>query len=109
MIDAGTSSVPERPAIRVLAAVTGRVLAVYRSAPGSGRDESELRTLTAREREVLTLIGGLTNDESATTLFVGAGTAKTHINHIFANLELRNRADAVIFACDHGLVSGRHP
>ncbi len=90
-------------------AVTERVLAVYREAPGAGRDDGTLQALTAREREVMTLIGsGLTNDEIATRLFVSAGTVKTHINHIFAKLDLRNRADAVIFAYDHGLV-GRRP
>ena len=90
--------------------VTSRVLAVYRDAPGGERDQGRLQTLTEREREVLTLIAsGLTNDEIAADLFVSAGTVKTHVNHIFAKLDLRNRADAVIFGFDHGLVSRRHP
>jgi DNA-binding NarL/FixJ family response regulator len=89
--------------------VTSRVLAVYRDAPGGGRDRSGLQTLTERELEVLTLMAsGLTNDEIAANLFVSAGTVKTHVNHIFSKLDLRNRADAVIFGFDHGLVSRRH-
>jgi DNA-binding NarL/FixJ family response regulator len=88
-------------------AVTGRVLAIYRSAaiPAAGRD-SGLDSLTSREREVLALIGqGKTNAEIAAELFVGEGTVKTHINHVFTKLQLRDRAAAVVYAFDHDLVS----
>jgi DNA-binding NarL/FixJ family response regulator len=91
--------------------VTARVLTVYRDAPaetpaaaagasaGSATDE-----LTAREREVLELISaGLTNEEIAAELVVTAGTVKTHVNHIYFKLDVRNRTEAVIFAFDHGL------
>jgi len=88
-------------------AVTARVLAIYRSAPsgaGSGRDP-DLDALTGREREVLALIGrGKTNGEIAADLFVSEGTVKTHVNHVFTKLRLRDRAAAVVFAYDHGLV-----
>jgi DNA-binding NarL/FixJ family response regulator len=89
-------------------AVTGRVLSVYRGAPASARarDDRALAALTAREREVLALIGrGLSNAEIASRLFVGEGTVKTHVNHIFAKVNLRDRAAAVVFAHDHGLVA----
>jgi DNA-binding NarL/FixJ family response regulator len=88
-------------------AVTGRVLAIYRSAapPRAGRD-ADLDALTSREREVLTLIGqGKTNAEIAAELYVGEGTVKTHINHVFTKLQLRDRAAAVVFAFDHDLVT----
>ena len=88
-------------------AVTGRVLAIYRSAPSprAGRDPA-LDALTSREREVLALIGqGKTNTEIAAGLFVSDGTVKTHINHLFTKLELRDRAAAVVFAFDHDLVT----
>ena len=88
-------------------AVTGRVLSVYRGAspPGPARDDLALATLTAREREVLALIGrGLSNPEIAARLVVGEGTVKTHVNHVFTKLRLRDRAAAVVFAFDHGLV-----
>ena len=87
-------------------AVTGRVLAIYRSAAPqrTGRD-ADLDALTGREREVLTLIGqGKANAEIAAELFVSEGTIKTHINHLFTKLRLRDRAAAVVFAFDHGLV-----
>lgn len=87
-------------------AVTGRVLAAYRSAapPRPGRD-ADLEALTSREREVLARIGqGKTNTEIAAGLVVSEGTVKTHINHVFTKLRLRDRAAAVVFAFDHDLV-----
>jgi DNA-binding NarL/FixJ family response regulator len=90
-------------------AVTSRVLAIYRSAPAAvaaGAGDPELDALTARELEVLVLIGrGRTNGEIAAELFVSEGTVKTHVNHVFTKLRLRDRAAAVVFAYDHGLVS----
>jgi DNA-binding NarL/FixJ family response regulator len=88
-------------------AVTGRVLAIYRSAAPvrTGRDSGP-DALTSREREVLALIGqGKTNAEIAAGLFVGEGTVKTHVNHVFTKLQLRDRAAAVVYAFDHDLVS----
>jgi DNA-binding NarL/FixJ family response regulator len=95
-------------------AVTARVLAIYRSAAPratpdpqatrAGRD-ADLGTLTGRELDVLARIGrGRTNGEIAAELFVSEGTVKTHINHLFTKLGLRDRAAAVVFAYDHGLV-----
>ena len=55
---------------------------------------------------MLVLIGqGKTNAEIAAGLFVGEGTVKTHINHVFMKLQLRDRAAAVVFAFDHDLVT----
>ena len=85
-------------------AVTGRVLATYRSAPARRPPDPSLETLTSRELEVLVLIGeGKTNAEIAAGLFVSEGTVKTHINHLFTKLRLRDRAAAVIYAFDHNL------
>jgi DNA-binding NarL/FixJ family response regulator len=86
-------------------AVTGRVLAVYRAAPAPSPATPELGQLTEREREVLTLVAqGYTNAEVAQRLFIGEGTVKTHINHLFTKLDLRDRAAAIVFAYDHNLV-----
>ena len=85
--------------------VTGRVLAVYRTAPARAAASPTLGQLTEREREVLTLVGqGRTNAEIAQQLFIGEGTVKTHINHLFTKLDLRDRAAAIVFAYDHDLV-----
>ena len=87
-------------------AVTARVLAIYRSAAPSGASAPGLVALTGRERAVLALIGrGKTNGEIAAELFVSEGTVKTHINHVFTKLALRDRAAAVVFAFDHDLVT----
>jgi DNA-binding NarL/FixJ family response regulator len=89
-------------------AVTGRVLATYRSATPVGDDGAAERIaeLTPRERDVLRLIGrGATNTEIAESLFVSEATVKSHIGHIFTKLDLRDRAAAIVFAFDHGLVA----
>ncbi len=86
-------------------AVTARVLAAYRDGPVPRAPDPALAVLTPREREVLVLIGsGLSNTEIAEELFLGEGTVKTHVGHVFAKLQLRDRAAAVVFAFDHGLV-----
>ena len=86
-------------------AVTGRVLASYRQGTAPVLPGAAVEVLTPREREVLALMGaGLTNTEIAATLVLGEGTVKTHIGHILARLGLRDRAAAIVFAFDHGLV-----
>lgn len=89
-------------------AVTGRVLATYRDGTTPAGPGPEVDVLTPREREVLALIGaGLSNGEIADRLVLGEGTVKTHVGHVFAKLGLRDRAAAVVFAFDHGLVVPR--
>ena len=66
---------------------------------------TRLERLTDREREVLKAIGaGSNNSEIAEQLFIGAATVKTHINSLFTKLGLRDRAQAVVFAYESGLV-----
>lgn len=63
-------------------------------------------TLTGREREVLVMIArGSSNDDIAATMFLSPATVKTHISRIFAKLEVRDRAQAVIAAYNAGLVT----
>ena len=71
-----------------------------------GRPKSTLPDgLTSREVEVLKPIaGGLSNTEIAASLVVSGATVKTHINHIFQKTGARDRAQAVRYAYDHGLV-----
>ena len=62
-------------------------------------------TATEREREVLVEIAhGLSNQEIADKLFISLPTAKTHVAHILAKINARDRVQAVVFAYDNGLV-----
>jgi DNA-binding NarL/FixJ family response regulator len=66
----------------------------------------DLAGLTARELEVLTLMGrGLSNAELAGTLTLSEATVKTHVARIFAKLALRDRAQAVVLAYETGLIT----
>ncbi|WP_137992864.1 response regulator transcription factor [Streptomyces vilmorinianum] len=62
--------------------------------------------LTERESEVLTLVAdGLSNQEIAGRLGISTATVKTHINNLFAKTGVRDRAQAVRYAYQHGLVA----
>jgi DNA-binding NarL/FixJ family response regulator len=90
--------------------ITGRVLATYRNAVTGPRQASPPDCLTGRERDVLAAIGaGLSNGEIASALFISELTVKSHIGRIFAKLGLRDRAAAIVYAFDHGIVTpARH-
>jgi DNA-binding NarL/FixJ family response regulator len=100
--------------IRVLAAgdallaptVTRRLVEEFARRPLPPPDgPAELAELTAREREILTLVArGLTNAEIAERLVVGESTVKTHVGNVFSKLALRDRVQAVVLAYETGLV-----
>jgi len=65
-----------------------------------------LEQLSDRERDVLLEIAhGLSNGEIAERLFISAATVKSHITHVFTKLGVRDRAQAVAFAYESGLVT----
>jgi DNA-binding NarL/FixJ family response regulator len=74
--------------------------------PLPGLDE-----LSAREREILALIGeGRSNTEIAGELFISMATVKSHVRHVFAKLGLRDRVQAVVAARAAGLSpASQHP
>ncbi|OLF13103.1 DNA-binding response regulator [Actinophytocola xinjiangensis] len=87
--------------------ITRRLVRRFASAgaspPAIHRD---LTALTPREREVLTLMGrGHSNAELAAALTLSEATVKTHVARIFAKLDLRDRAQAVVLAYETGLVT----
>ncbi|MBE1581254.1 response regulator [Amycolatopsis roodepoortensis] len=85
------------------AEVSDRLVAALESR--TTRAKTELPDgLTAREAEVLGLIArGLSNPEIAAELFIGEATVKSHINHAFAKIGVRNRAEAVRYGLEKGL------
>ena len=84
--------------------VTGHVIKHYRTTIPLNKSDSEIDSLTQREREVLVLIArGLVNSEIAARLSVSEATVKTHISRIFDKLGTRDRAAAIIHAYDHGI------
>jgi len=101
-------------AVRVVAAgdgllapsVTRRLIAEF-ARLGAPRtpDRKNLKELTDRETEVLGLVArGQANGEIAARLFVAEQTIKTHVSRILMKLGLRDRAQAVVFAYESGLV-----
>ena len=68
-----------------------------------------LASMTEREREVLALVArGMTNDEVAGALHLGEATVRTHIGRIYTKATARDRAQAVVFAYESGLVRAGH-
>ena len=62
-------------------------------------DELAARGLTAREVEVLRLIGeGRSNREIGETLFISAKTASVHVTHILQKLNVSTRVQAAVAA-----------
>jgi DNA-binding NarL/FixJ family response regulator len=90
----------------VTRAVIARSVAADPADKDIGRERPELALLTAREREVASLVAmGLSNAEIAVRLVVSPLTAKTHVSRAMAKVGARDRAQLVVFAYENGLVT----
>ena len=92
----------------VAPAITRRLVEAFveRSRPTG---PSVLDQLTDREQDVLrTLAAGRSNQEIAAALHLAEATVKTHISRIYAKLDVRDRAQAVVLAYEEGLVEPGH-
>jgi DNA-binding NarL/FixJ family response regulator len=86
--------------------VTRRLISRFAAPPSLDSSMvSRLDRLTSRERDVLVAVAtGASNIEISEDLFVGAATVKSHVSSILTKLGLNNRAQAVAFAYESGLV-----
>ncbi|WP_298182474.1 response regulator transcription factor [Saccharomonospora sp.] len=101
---------PEEVATAVRAAAKGevhldaavaRLLARRMASPQVG-----VTSLTARERDILVLVGqGLSNREIAERLVISERTARTHVSNVLSKLQLSSRTQAALLAIREGLVS----
>lgn len=99
VIAAGEALLAPRITRRLIGQFTARRTA---AAAADGR----LSVLTAREREVVALVGrGLSNTEIAADLFMSPATARTHVSRAMTKLGARDRAQLVVIAYRTGLVS----
>ncbi|MGH9265289.1 MAG: response regulator transcription factor [Acidimicrobiales bacterium] len=89
--------------------VAPRVLQAFRANVRPRLAEAaKVDQLTEREHDVLRhMARGATNGEMAEALIVSEATIKTHVGSIFAKLGVRDRAAAIVFAYDHGIVEPR--
>jgi DNA-binding NarL/FixJ family response regulator len=88
--------------------VTRRLVAVYARRAKPPRTDHGYRDdeLTEREREVATLVAqGMDNEAIAKHLFLSVATVRSHVSRAMTKLDVRNRAQLVIFAYETGLVA----
>ena len=88
----------------VMPARTRRLIEAHYRPSGVTRPAA-IKTLTAREAEVLIEVaGGLDNGTIGEKLHVSEATVRTHVTHILSKLEARSRVQAVVMAYESGLV-----
>lgn len=86
--------------------VTRPLITAFAATLPAPRRDPRVDVLTAREREVLRQVArGLTNNEIARELYIEESTVKTHVARVLTKLGLNNRAQAVVFSYENGVVS----
>ncbi len=96
---------PEDLNSAIKAAYLGRTPLRAVSAAHAGRHKPLGADLTARERDLLTLLSrGLSNQEISGTLGIAVPTVKFHVSNVMSKLGVENRTSAVLVALRHRLV-----
>ena len=93
------------------ASITRRLIDEFvRCSPLTSPRPPDLSFVTPREREVLTLVGqGLSNGQIASRLFLSEATVKSHLGRVTSKLHITSRAQAVVYAYEHRLVTPTSP
>ena len=87
-------------------AITKRLIEQFARAAAPSAPPRALGELTPRELEVFALLArGLSNGEIAAELVLSNATVKTHVKHILAKLDVRDRVQAVVLAYEAGVVT----
>jgi DNA-binding NarL/FixJ family response regulator len=90
--------------------ITRRLIEQFVARQPVGRPQPAPGVLTDREAEVLRLLAaGLSNAEIAERLVIGHSTVKTHVTRLLTKLDLRDRAQAVVYAYESGFVQAGSP
>ncbi|QSB04110.1 response regulator [Natronoglycomyces albus] len=86
--------------------ITRKLIEDYVTRPLAGHETELVKRLTAREKEVATLLSrGLSNSDITEQLRISPATTKTHINRAMNKLGARDRAHLVVIAYETGLVT----
>ena len=84
--------------------VTRRLISEFATSVPDPQPDPRLETLTPREHDALMLMArGLSNADIARELVLEASTVKKHVANVLSKLDLSSRAQAVVFAYEHGL------
>jgi DNA-binding NarL/FixJ family response regulator len=86
-------------------AITRRLIEDFCRRPEPGTLPSEAAGLSERELDVLRLLArGLSNGEIASQLYLSEATVKSHVARILQKLDLRDRAQVIVYAYESGLI-----
>lgn len=89
----------------VFVRMNGELHLFHYSFSGQRWHDSEIISLTEREKEVLLFsVQGLTNEEAAERMFLDMNTVKFHKRHLFDKLRVRNITEAINFAYNNWLL-----
>jgi DNA-binding NarL/FixJ family response regulator len=85
--------------------ITRRLIEDFCRGPEPGSVPADAATLSERELDVLRLLArGLSNTEIGSALYVSEATVKSHVARILQKLDLRDRAQVIVYAYESGLI-----